>query len=216
MPRIRARLLALCSARAGGARCAAEPRQSPAFFNRLAQCKQNLARFLSVSMFGLQEARFSVPAQAQQRGGAQPRSRPARTRRPPGLGLEVGEHGRNDVCATGRHLRANGRSPHRVMVLFAVSKAAATWRSKLATLCPDRGLPGLGPHRRGARSPSLVPAGHRRRAGLMVGAPISEGVRRDGVAAIFGLVRPNAMHDDGEFSRQRDLGALAPQTIRAL
>lgn len=96
------------------------------------------------------------------------------------------------------------------------AKAAATWRSKLATLCPDRGLPGLGPHRRGARSPSLVPAGHRRRAGLTVGAPISEAVGSDGVAAIIGLVRPDAMHDDGEFSCERDLGAFAPKTIRAL
>jgi hypothetical protein len=92
----------------------------------------------------------------------------------------------------------------------------ASWRSKLATLCPDRGLPELGPHRRGARSPSLVPAGHRQRAGLTAGAPISESVRRDGVAAIFGLVRPNSMHDDSQFSRKRDLGAFAPKTIRAL
>lgn len=167
-------------------------------------------------MFGLQEARFSVPAQAQQRGRAQPRSRPARTRRPLGLGLDVGEHGRNDVCATGRHLYAMVDFRTGSWFFSRSAKAAATWRSKLATLCPDRGLPGLGPHRRGARSPSLVPAGHRRRAGLTVGAPISEAVGRDGVAAIFGLVRPDAMHDDGEFSCKCDLGAFAPKTIRAL
>ncbi len=32
------------------------------------------------------------------------------------------------------------------------AKAAATWRSKLATLCPDRGLPGMGPGRTTAHS----------------------------------------------------------------
>lgn len=167
-------------------------------------------------MFGLKRARFSVPAQAQQRGRAQPKSRPARTRRPPGLGLEVGEHGRDDVCATGRHLHANVDLRTGSWFFSRSAKAAATWRSKLATLCPDRGLPELGPHRRGARSPSLVPAGHQQRVDLTAGAPISESVRRDGVAAIFGLVRPNSMHDDSQFSRKRDLGAFAPKTIRAL
>lgn len=106
--------------------------------------------------------------------------------------------------------------PRRVMVLFAVSKGRRNMAVEAGDALSRSGLPGLGPHRRGARSPSLVPAGHRRRADLTAGAPISEAVGRDGVAAIFGLVRPDAMHDDGEFSCERDLGAFAPKTIRAL
>jgi len=91
-----------------------------------------------------QRARFSVPAQASTAARAQPRSRPARMRRPRGLGLEVGEHGRNDGCATGHHLHANVDLRTGSWFFSRSAKAAATWRSKLATLSPDRGLPDWG------------------------------------------------------------------------
>jgi hypothetical protein len=54
---------------------------------------------------------------------AQPRSRPARMRRPRGPGLEVCEHGREDGCGYRASPSRRCRSPHRVMILFAVSKS---------------------------------------------------------------------------------------------